>query len=337
LSSALGLLPGCCLFFGDILWHEGKPLPTVDGPEDPSLLMGTHGTLVAVDGLEPTMLQVVSLPRLDRRTVPLVGAALTISGPDAEGRVVYLERDHGDRKSWYRLRVVSLGTGGDSLLVQRWGSLNPSSAVALSPTGGQLAFTSSIDRGGYDYTPWMLEVIDIATGNSTQVEGAITQHHPLWFPDARHLAFVEWRDSDRSSITSIVDVQSGERRVLREGRTRAMARGISADGHSVLFGEGDPLCRVDAATNRVLDDQLELPGLLFRSADPTSSWVVVADLGAGKVLYDGLPTTGTEQQLVSGYSQGAKSTIKLCDTRTGAFVTVIPQVWGDVSYGAFEF
>ena len=37
------------------------------------------------------------------------------------------------------------------------------------------AFTSSIDRShGYDYTPWTLEVIDSASGNSTRIEGAIS-------------------------------------------------------------------------------------------------------------------------------------------------------------------
>ena len=330
-SSVLSILPGCFLFF----WHEGRPLPTVDGPEDPSLLVGTLGTLVAVDWLEPDTLQVIRLPGLERRTVPLVGDAETLTGPDAEGRVVYIDCDSFG-PSEYRLRVVSLRTGDDAVLLERKGDLNPSSSIALSPTGGQLAFTSSIDRGGYDYTPWMLELIDISTGHSTQIEGEIKQHHPLWFPDSQQLALVEWRDSDHFMVASILNVSSRERRVLREGQTYGMARGVSADGHAVLFGDGGPMCRVDASTGRILDEPFGLIGAAYGDS-PTNSWVLIADLGSDKILYDGLPTTGTQQQLVAGFRSGAKWTVKLCDTHTGAFVTVIPQVWGEVSYGAFDF
>ncbi len=332
LVGLLGLATGCPL----LSWHEGAPLPTVEGPEDPALLGGAHGTLVAVDRQDPSTLQVVRLGGLETRAVPIVGRAMSVSGPDEDGRVVYLERGEDHRGEWYRLRVVSLRTGGDSLILKRQGSLNPSSAIALSPRGGQLAWTSAIDRGGYDYGPWMLEVLDLASGRSVSIDGEITQHHPQWFPDGQRLVFVEWRASDRCLITSVVDLRSGERRVLREGRTGGMARGVCADGTAVLFGDGRTLCSVDPADGRVVADDLELPGNIHGRGDPTNSWAVVADLSSAKFLYEALPTAGAQQELVSGYVYGAKWTVKLCDAHTHAFVTVVPHIWGDVSYGPFD-
>jgi hypothetical protein len=64
-------------------------------------------------------------------------------------------------------------------------------------------------------------------------------------------------------------------------------------------------------------------------------WGLIADLGEGKVLHEANPTTGAEQALVSGWNHGAKWTIKLFDLRSGAFVTVIPHVWGPVDFGPF--
>jgi hypothetical protein len=285
--------------------------------------------------LKPNSLQVVSLPSCAARVIPLLGAAMALDGPSTDGEVVYLERRFGDNPC-YLVRKVSLFSGDDTLLLKRSGSLNPASAIAISPDGAHVAFTSSIDHGGYDYSPWVLEVMDVATTKCTRVDGRITQHHPLWFPDSPQLAFVEWRSSDRTLTTSILDVESGERRILRQGTTLAMARGISPDGRAVLFGDNDPLLRVDATTGEVLGEPFHLGGLSSRLGDPTNSWNVVADLGDGKFLSQGPPTTGTVQELVSGYLSGAKWTMKLFDVRTGAFVTVIPYVWGDVSYGIVD-
>jgi hypothetical protein len=317
--------------------HPGEPLPTVEGPEDPSLVADTHGTLIAIDRQDPTHIEATSLPTLVRSRFAIAREAMSISGPDLAGRVAYLERHQGDPEG-YSIRILSLATGEDSAVLDRQGALNPASEIAIAPSGGWIAFTSSIDRShSYDYTPWSLELVDPSSGRLTNVPGDIAQHRPLWFPDGRRLAFVATRAEDRASITFILDVLTGERRVVRAGTSAGHVRGISADGRALWFGDGDRLIRVDAETGALLQDGIDPPGRSGRtSADPTSSWTIVGELPGGKLLYDALPTTGAEQQLVSGVVHGAKWTIKLCDPGCTRFVTVVPHVWGAVAYGTFD-
>jgi hypothetical protein len=325
---------GCFLPRSLVGPFPGPPLPTVDGPEEPELLREARGTLVVLDREDPSHLQVVSLPSLEQRRIAVANHTTDISGPDSDGRVVYIQEEGDYRGDAHCLRVASLVNGSDRLLLTRKGCLNPCSKIVLSPSGGLVAFLSSVDRGGYDYTPWNLEVIDITTGGLTKVDGAITQHTPCWLPDGWHLAYVEWRFEDRTLTTSILDVQSGERRVVREGRLRGMVRGVAPGGASLLFGEGEHLCRVAADTGLVLEDDLRLPGNLDQSAEPTNSWAVVADLGDGKFLYDALPTAGVPQKLRAGFIW--PNDVKLCDVRTGRFVTVVSQLWGVATYGSLD-
>lgn len=325
---------GCFLVPDSFLPRQGPPLPTIDGPEDPGLVRDVRGTLVVIDREDQSHLQLVSLPSLERRSIAVQSRTTDASGPDSDGRVVYVQEEDDQGREAYHLRIVSLVDGSDMLLVTRKGRLNPCSAVVLSPHGGLVAFLSSVDRGAYDYTPWQLEVIDTASGRITNIDGAITQHTPCWLPDGGHLAFTEWRSEDRTLITSIFDVESGDRRVVRAGKSRGMVRGVDPDGTSLLFGEGEELCRVNAATGRILEDGLRLPGSLDLSGEPTNSWAVIADLGDGRFLYDALPTTGVKQELRAGFMW--PNDVKLCDVRTGRFVTVVPQLWGVAAYGSFE-
>jgi hypothetical protein len=314
--------------------HAGRLLPTIDGPEEPALLTGTSGTLVVLDHQDSHHIEVVSFPDLERHRIHIDGEPFTISGPDDQGRVVCLEADEWKglhRRPTYLLRVVSLWNGKECTRFERPGDLSLGSSITLAPVGGHVALIRSFVLDGDKTTESTLEVIDISSGRSTTVAGEIT--YARWFPDGRHLAIVERRSSDCVPVTSVLDLENGERRILRDGGVR----GVGHDGASLWFGGADGLCRVDVSTGKVLEMGLRLKGCL--GSDPEGDpGYLVADLGDGKVLYDALPTTGADQAIVVlGWESLAKWTIKLCDDRTGAFVTVVPHIWGKADYGRVDF
>jgi hypothetical protein len=321
-SIALALCNACVLF--DVGPFPGDPLPTVDGPEEPAVLEGTSGTLVVFEREDASHLRVLSLPALQERTIGVVGEAKCVSGPDDNGRVVYVQTKHGAGRWTYALRCVSLVDGADKLLLERNGELNVACEVALAPTGGLTAFTSSIDRAGYDYSPWVLEIVDVATGATQLVDGSITQHRPCWFPDGRQLAFVEWRSADRTRITSVLDVRTSDRRVVRESSDDELLSAASLYGGELLFASKRGLCRIDAQSGRTSGEDIHLPGNMW----------MLGELDGGKFLYEGLPTTGVEQRVRHAYIW--PNDIKLADAQSGKFVTVVPRVWGAASYGRFR-
>jgi hypothetical protein len=303
---------------------------TIDGPETPELLASTHGTLVVLDRDDDSHLRVIHLPSLKERTVALSGHAASVSGPDDQGRVAYLLRIEGFDARQHEVRVLSLVNGTDALIVERNSADDVSSQIALAPHGGLVAFTLSPDD--VDSTgsmPWMLEVIDVTSKKSAPTKSPNAMRRPCWFPDGRQLAYFEWRADDRKTFTSVLDAQSGSHRVIRQTDGQEWLQGAAADGRTLwyaLAGEGERARRVDVASGRSLDEDLRLPGL-YR-AD------VVADLGDGRFVYSALPTSGVEQHLRRGYVW--PNDVKLADARTGKFVTVVKQMWGVASYGAFD-
>ena len=316
---AIVFLCTACLDVGPL---PGPPLPTVDGPEDPTLLQGTSGTLVTVDREDDSHLSVIRLPSLERRAIDVVACALCISGPDDAGLVAYIQTHYDEGDSRYALRCVSLVDGSDTRILAREGRLASPSWVALAPTGGRAAFTSATEDDGH-YTPWVLEVVDLASRHVTRISGSIAQHQPCWFPDGRRLAFVEWRSEDRTSITSVLDVISGERRVVREAPEREHFT-VSSDGQSLFFESAKELCRVDPRSGAVVERDLHLPG----------GGSNLIHLGDHEFVYEGVPTTGVEQKLRAGFMWPMD--IKLGDAHSGAFVTVVPHLWGMATYGSFD-
>lgn len=315
----IALLCTSCLDFGPV---PGPPLPTIDGPESPDLLHGTSGTLLTVDRDDDARLNVIRLPSLERRTIDVVGCALCISGPDDAGRVAYIQTHYDEGDSRYALRCVSLVDGSDTRILAREGRLASPSWVALSPSGARAAFLSATEDDGH-YTPWVLEIVDLASRHVTPVSGTIAQHRPCWFPDGRRLAFVESKKEDRTSITSILDVISGERSVVREAPQGEQFT-VSADGESLFFEDARQIRRVDARSGSIVESDLRLPG----------GGSELIHLAGHEFLYQGPPTTGAEQKLRDGFMW--PHDIKLADAQSGAFVTVVPQLWGMASYGAFD-
>jgi hypothetical protein len=323
LLALLPCLQGC---FGMLLPLPGSPGPTVDGPERAEVLSGTTGTIVAIDSVESCRLQIISLPGLETEYFDLREPPVSLSGPDEEGRLAVLSRGWNS----YSVSVVSLRDGSRERILNRRGWLHASSKVALSPAGGKLALVSSLDRGGYDFTPWALEVIDLASGKSTAIPGSLEQMGVLWLPDSKRIAIIEREPEDETSHTSLLDLETGERRVLCEGRVR----GVTRDGLHLFVGTEDDLRRIEVATGRTEDQTISLPGI--HDWDPGSTWFLLGEAAPGKVLYEAMPTTGTRQKLVFGWRHGSMWTVKLADIDSSEFITAVPYVWGEASYGCWQ-
>jgi hypothetical protein len=326
LATAIALLvPSACL--GP---HVPTQPGTIDGPEDPDLLATAHGTLVVLDRDDDSHLRVIRLPSLKERTVALSGHAASVSGPDDEGRVAYLVRTEGFDARKHTVRVLSLVNGSDAQVAERSSPDDMSSQMALAPRGGLVAFTTAPDDyESTDSGPWNLEVIDVTSKKSARTTSTNAMRRPCWFPDGRQLAFFEWRPDDRKTFTSLLDAASGSRHLVRETDGQEWLQGVAADGRTLMYalaGEGERARRVDVATGKSWEEDLRLPGL-YRSD-------VVADLGDARFLYSALPTSGVEQRLRRGYVW--PNDVKLADARTGKFVTVVRQMWGVASYGAFD-
>lgn len=327
-AALLVLLPAC---FGS----PGIPLPTIDGPEDPSLISRARGTFVWVDPLgNDRRLQILDLPSGRRSELELRSKPIQVAGPDRDGRVVYVERVLKP-EARFMLSVVSLRGGSESPVHEQASEIlmGDDVRVSLAPTGGRVALVVQLHLGAYQFAEPALFVIDVASKQSRPIEGLFAMHRPCWFPDGRRVAVVEKDENDGSFVTSILDVVSDERVRVGSGVVRA----ISGDGASLFLSDEGRVLRVETSNGAVLVDPVSIPGLYEpgRVRDP-----LVADAGDGVMLYESLPTTGVEQELVRGFmAEGsAMWPLKLCDTDSHAFATVVPHLhyFSPISYGRID-
>ena len=95
------------------------------------------------------------------------------------------------------------GTGISQLLGQ---TITP----ALAPDGSKIAF------GGRDGNSVHLYVVDLSTGNSTQLTHGDFDDQPAWSPDGKQVAFKRGRLGPASAIFVINSDGSGERRLTND-------------------------------------------------------------------------------------------------------------------------
>lgn len=159
------------------------PLPTVDGPEDDSVLQNTDGFILTeediIDEVRRELLGrqliAVSLPDMKKRVIldrKGKKGIYAIAGPDRSGRIVYVENHRTEKK--HLLKATNLTGSMDSVIFERPGDAIWDRVIgqdiALSPSGEKVAFvgkhqTLNIDshkRLGFliDYGPlevWLVE------------------------------------------------------------------------------------------------------------------------------------------------------------------------------------
>ncbi len=130
-------------------------------------------------------------------TDPPIRAILPRWSPDGE-RIAFSGSTHGH--PWRIYVVPSKGGRPQSLAEGRGAEADP----GWSPDGRSLVF--SRDLGEKPYTGFSLRLLDLATGQTTELPGSEGKSSPRWSPDGRHIAA---RLADRQKLL-VLDLETGQ-------------------------------------------------------------------------------------------------------------------------------
>jgi hypothetical protein len=336
--------------------------PTVPGPESKVLSNRATGYILHTPRKRPIV--AVSLPDLNetviRRDIPRNevdnSTIHSLSGPDDEGRIAYIE-DHffvkNKSNERHLLKTIRIDGSGDTALFSRPGTAlwahkgEIGEQLALAPTGGKVAFLSGLSHKQMPQALFLegtIELWDVGKKVRLPLDAKGVDQPMSWFPDGKQLAIVRFiarKDIPKKGVPVeqfgsgnytgswtelpaiyILDLQSGRSRFLSLGWIPV----VSSDGKSVFVAgwvsarNGIELIwkRVDVGTGAVADVSWpgDAGGLI---ANPTD------DL----VLYWGLPTTGVpiKHSPYGSFRRGLMLvTIKAAIFNTGRFQTVIPEI-----------
>jgi hypothetical protein len=336
-----------------IAWiRETRQLPssaapdTVDGPETAGIGAAIRGWLVMdqpVGGMVA-----VTLPGLHRKTLRDVGQSTgvvhSLAGPDRDGRIAYFENRPGEGR--HALKTIFLDGSRDQVVFSRPGEaffeLAVGSALALSSTGGRVAFVGKLsrfqtNRPTFPLRIGALEIWDVEKRTGRPLDLFALDRRLSWFPDGRRLAYVElvplakavfpsnsatdaFGDSFRTweavPEVRILDVNTGRRVTIHTGWDPVVA----ADGKSVLVRDADNHWRrADVATG--WSQPVRWPG------DAGGAIALTAD---GLVVYWGLPTIGTAPDFTRTFGTAlgprAMKTLKVAELSTQRFETLLPSL-----------
>lgn len=349
--------------------RQQAPVPTVSGPESNELLPRVHGWIV----LDRPVGGIVAHSLADGRETVVrapgknIGTIHSLSGPDHDGRVAFVENHMVEER--HMLKVIKVDGTGERTVVERKGDALWShngdeigDCLALAPAGGLVAFVAdlqvlafgapgakganraAIGRGH-------LSIWNIETSKELPLTASALDEALCWFPDGKRLAYVdmldndeafalvrkqvdaneqyahEWADWPRVPVVCVLDIETGEQRPLQAGEQPVVA----PDGRHLLirdFAQRWRLLDLETDTSRAVD----ATGRIFPGA--------IAFAAPSLVVYWSWPTEGAEQGWTENNSPlvGPKPmrALKLVDLGTGAFQTVVPGVdpRRHVSFGA---
>jgi hypothetical protein len=318
---------------------------TVDGPEDSGLASRLSGYVLMdqpVGGM-----RALSLPRHEEWMVRAAGGGPgvvhSLSGPDEDGRIAYVE-NHAAAGRHY-LKSVRVDGGQDEKIFERPGEAFFERAIggslALSPRGGRVALIGRLarfqtNRPAFPLRIGPLEVWDLERKSGREVGVQALDRRVSWFPNARRLVYVElvpaakapparraeedrfgegFRGWEAVPVTRILDVETGARRDLHPGWDPV----VSADGSGVLVRDGENHWRLvdprDGGSRPVT-----WPG------DAGGAIALEGEL----VLYWGLPTRGTPPEFTRVYSLSVgprpMKTLKVTQLDSPRFQTLLASV-----------
>ena len=310
-------------------------LPTLPGPEADNLVSRVSGYIVM--SRPPRGLVALSLPDA-RETVLRTGSAeqgsmLAVTGPDLDGRIVYVE----GHSKFFRLKTMQISGGGDAVIFERSGDVARKAigSPALAAQGGLIAFVADAKPEYSDAAVGPLEIWDVATKRGKTTDVTAMDAGLSWFSDGRRLAFVEFvpnadaqaltrgasdfnvlfksRDRIGTPVISILDLATGARTRVHVG---AQPR-VRPDGRSLL---------IEDASRRWWSLDLA-SGQAVRGDWPGNWRGPIAWAADDLLLYWGNPTVGMPVRYTEGGSPlvapQPMGDIKLAVPGTGQFQTVV--------------
>lgn len=347
---------------------------TVDGPESTRLISKIQGYIIHPiihrGDSYGARIRVVSLPQLQEATITIVPAKKKfkfidfivhtisggqqgfefiyyLSGPDENGRIVYMKSFERGFNSRYDLVLTSVQGKEHEIIFSKSGNiLNEIGVVrplALAPQEGHLALINRITG------KTSMEIWDIINKKKI-VELSASSSGMSWFPDGKRIAYCKYIHKkeipDFDSYPEefgkkyslwpavpavfIYDLYSGTDEFFHTGHYPV----VSFDGKSIVISDAlDNGHLIDIETKKT--KAIEWPD---RYAKNFASQII-AFPGPNTVLYWGLPTKGTTPQWTKGNSpfigQKLMPSIKVLDSLTGEFQTIIKAIdpRKDVSYG----
>lgn len=323
------------------------------------------GTLV-LEAVEPPIeknpsasLRMLSFPSGASEIVrtPDIGSIHSLSGPDNDGRVVYIENHFGENR--FFLKRLDVECHEDSIEFEREGDPLWDSVIgdhiAISPSNGLVAFVAELE--GIDLSPvggytsvGRLEIWNLDRRESVQTDSRALDFPMSWFPDGARLAYVEPIDCQsartlfpeqferltnwlsrltctQAPAISVLDVRTGEKSLLALGRSAT----VSESGRTVIVRESQRDWIIVRETGEIATFP-GAPGFLRP----------IALSGSGLLVYWGLPTDGTAIQYTKHNSPlvGPKLMLSLKAARlgTGEFITLVPYIdpRSQASFGALS-
>lgn len=318
---------------------EEPPLPTLDGPEAEDLVSMVSGYIV----MDRPVGGMVALSLPDRKEVVLrpegtdQGTVHSVSGPDREGRIVYVENHMVEK--FVRLKTMRIPGADDTVIFERRGDAlwqHVIGSPALAPEGGLVAFVWNATPG---YDPGIagpLEIWDLVTKRGRETGVTAADEGLAWFRDGRRLAFVELLPKREAQLIALGSPEFAAEYSIKGGTPVISMLDLTDGARTPVHIGIEPFVSPDGTAILMKDAagrwwSLDLASGSAEKASWSGDWRgPIAWIADDLLLYWGFPTSGSPVRhtefgspLVKRHSMGD---LKLSVLGTGRFQTVMQGI-----------